>query len=67
MQIYLSQEQANRIGEKLMDLGNLSLAGLVIGQVVPSVKFNLYSALAGFFGFVFSYIAGYYVMRGGKI
>ncbi|MEN8253111.1 MAG: hypothetical protein ABFQ62_01905 [Patescibacteria group bacterium] len=58
MQIYLSQEQANRIGEKFMDLGNLILAGLVLGQIVPSVKFNPYTAMAGFFGFVFSYMVG---------
>ncbi len=50
-----------------MDLGNLAVAAMVFAQVFPGGAFSFRAALLGVVGFLASYSAAYYVMRGGKL
>ena len=66
MVIYLTEKQANLVAEKFMDLGNISLGGMVIAQVFPGVEFSPLIAAAGILSIFTAYYAAYFVMRGGN-
>lgn len=61
----LSSDERGRIAEKLMELGNLVLAALVVGQIISERPENLISAGVGIAIFVGLYFCGYQIMKRG--
>lgn len=62
----LSGDQRGRVGEKIMEWGNLLFAGLVIGQFVTPTPFRLSLAFVGAVGMLGAYFIAVLLMRGGK-
>lgn len=60
----LSQDERARIAEKIMEIGNLVLAALVVGQVLSS-RIDLITATAGVGVFGLAYFVGYQIMKRG--
>lgn len=61
----LTQDQRGRVGEKIMEWGNLLFAGLVIGQLVSSAKIKPLLAGLGIAGIAGAYFVAYRIMTGG--
>lgn len=61
----LSSDERGRIAEKLMELGNLVLAALVVGQIISDRRENLVIAAVGIAIFVGLYFCGYQIMKRG--
>jgi hypothetical protein len=57
----LSQDERARIAEKIMEVGNLILAALVVGQVL-SDKVDVIAAFGGAFVFGIAYYVAYLIM-----
>lgn len=57
----------NLVSEKLMDLGNLTLAGMVIGQFVPKAAFSAPVLAEGLAGGVLCYWGAYLLLRRGQL
>lgn len=62
---HLSVDQRGRIGEKLMDLGNLIFGGLILGQILSYNPFDLRIASIGGVGMLMLYFMAMRIMRGG--
>lgn len=60
----LDKNQRQSLAEKLMELGNLTFAGLVVGQAFSS-QFQATHALLGLVLFVILYMLAIRYMRGG--
>jgi hypothetical protein len=64
--MHLTEDQRGRIGEKLMEWGNLLFVGLVIGQLVPGInKLQLGLMMFGVAGMAGAYATAYFLMKGG--
>lgn len=61
-----SEDQPGRIGEKLLDLGNIAAGALLFGQFVSDKPFSLSVAGSGFLLVVVLYLIGLRIMRGGE-
>jgi hypothetical protein len=65
----LTTEQRMLFAEKIMDLGNIGVGGLLVGQAVQALaqsQFNLVIALGGIVFWVLAYLFGYVMVRGGE-
>lgn len=61
---HLTQTQREKFAEKLMEWGNLTFAGLVVGQLVPGTgPFRLNMIFAGITNMVLAYGVAYYLTR----
>jgi hypothetical protein len=61
----MNQTRRTKFAEKLMDWGNLTFAGLVIGQIVPGTgPFRVSMVLAGITSMGLAYAVAYYLMQG---
>ena len=65
MSIQFTVKQSHIFSEKLLELGNLALAGIVFTQLLPTKPFSLRVALLGLITFVVLYAVGYYITKGG--
>jgi hypothetical protein len=63
----LNPAQRQVIAEKLMELGNLGAAAMVVGQFVVSQGFNGWLFLFGIVFFLNAYLIGIALMRGGEV
>ena len=61
----LAADDRRSIAEKIMELGNLTVAGFVIGQFVGVTGFNWWLAVIGLVLFVEFYAVAYWLMKGG--
>jgi hypothetical protein len=61
-----TEDQRGRIGEKLLDLGNIAAGALLFGQFISDRPFNMLIASSGLIAVVVLYIVGLWVMRGGE-
>jgi len=60
----MNQAQRTKFAEKLMDWGNLTFAGLVIGQIVPgTAPFRVSMVFAGVVSMALAYAVAYYLMQ----
>lgn len=57
----ISSQFRSRFSGKLMDLGNLVIAGFVFGQFVSANKFSLFLFIVGFAIALFCYIMSYII------
>ncbi len=62
----LVQDDRRAIAEKVMELGNLILVALAIGQLLALPKFNEMVAVFGIVLFIEAYFVAYMLMRGGE-
>lgn len=61
----MNQAQRGKFAEKLMEWGNLTFVGLVIGQLVPgTAPFRLSMVFAGVMSMGLAYAVAYYLMQG---
>lgn len=60
----LTSGEKARIAEKIMDIGNLVFAALVVGQVLNN-RIDLLAAVTGMLAFGVSYFIAYYIMQRG--
>jgi hypothetical protein len=60
----LTSGEKARIAEKIMDIGNLVFAALVVGQVLNN-RIDLLAAVTGMMAFGVSYFIAYYIMQRG--
>ena len=58
------RDQRNVIAEKVMELANLAVAALVIGQIL-SMQVSFRAAGLGLVMFLVGYVVAFVVMRGG--
>jgi hypothetical protein len=61
-----SDDQRARIGEKLLDLGNIAAGALLFGQFISSRPFDIQLAISGVIVVIGLYLIGLRVMRGGE-
>ncbi len=64
MGFYFGKDQRKIIAEKVMELGNLAFAGLVISQMLVGI-FDFQIASIGLIMFLSAYLGAFYMMRGG--
>jgi len=57
----IKKEFRSKLSEKIMDLGNLSFAGLVIGQFVSGLMFNTNLFAIGITFAIVCYLVSYFV------
>jgi predicted MFS family arabinose efflux permease len=60
-----SEDQRGRIGEKLLDLGNIAAGAMLFGQVVSNRQFDMITAFLGLVVLIACYLVGLRIMRGG--
>ena len=60
----LNQNQRNTVAEKVMDLANLAVIALVIGQILSS-RFEFIAAGLGMVLFLIGYSVAFIIMKGG--
>lgn len=53
----------NLVSEKLMDLGNLTIAGMVISQLIPQAAFSGRALFGGIIGGTLAYGGAYLLLR----
>lgn len=63
MTAVFSKDQSKLFAEKFMELGNLSIAGVVLTQFVSSKRFDERVALLGFVVFAVFYLLAYFLTR----
>ncbi len=63
---WYTEDQRGRIGDKLLDLGNIAAGALLFGQFVSDRPFSLPVAVSGFLLVIVLYLTGLRVMRGGE-
>lgn len=61
-----SEDQRGRIGEKLLDLGNIAAGAMLFGQVISDRQFDIITASLGFIVLIACYLVGLRIMRGGE-
>jgi hypothetical protein len=61
-----SEDQRGRIGEKLLDLGNIAAGAMLFSQAISVKPFDLRLAAIGVVVIVGLYLIGLRVMRGGE-
>ncbi|MBZ0283122.1 MAG: hypothetical protein K8L97_20460 [Anaerolineae bacterium] len=61
-----TEDQRGRIGEKLLDLGNIAAGALLFGQFISDRPFHLLIAVLGILAVIVLYLVGLWVMRGGE-
>ena len=60
----LTQVQRQKFAEKLMEWGNLTFAGLVIGQIVSGTSpFRISMIFAGLMSMALAYLVAYYLTQ----
>lgn len=52
-----------KIGEKIIDLGNLAIAGIVFVQLIPQGRLEIIQLLLGVLLCVSFYVVGYLVIK----
>lgn len=62
----LTVDQRGRIAEKVMELGNLAFAGLILGQALAGRPFDFRLALLGFIVMIIAYLVAVRFMKGGE-
>lgn len=63
----LNIDQRSRIAEKVIELGNLFVAGFVISQIIPGPPKSLIIGATGVILGLGFYLMGYIIMKAGKI
>jgi hypothetical protein len=63
---HLTIDQRGRIGEKLMELGNLIFGGLILGQILSNNPFDFRIASIGGAGMLMLYFTAMRIMKGGN-
>ncbi|MFH1959137.1 MAG: hypothetical protein ABIJ22_02295 [Patescibacteria group bacterium] len=53
-----------KIGEKIIELGNLALAGIVFVQLIPQGKISIIHLLLGILLCAIFYVIGYLAIKG---
>lgn len=61
--IKLTTKYRELLAEKLMDLGNLIITGLVIGQFISGIEISVPLMLGGFFSGIFCYIISFLITK----
>ena len=59
-------DQRGRIGEKLLDLGNIAAGALLFSQFISEKPFNIVVAFWGIIAIVVLYLVGLRIMRGAQ-
>ena len=59
-------DQRGRVGEKLLDLGNIAAGALLFSQAISNKPFNMEVAFLGIVAIVILYLVGLRIMRGGN-
>ena len=66
MRRWLTVDQRGRVAEKIMELGNLVFAGLILGQVLSADQFDFRLAMIGVGGAISTYFVSLLIMKGGE-
>lgn len=61
----LSAKQAEKLGEKLLDLGNILIGGLTVGSMLSEKGFQLPMFISGVLAWVFFIFLGLGILRRG--